>query len=353
MIVRDEEAVIGRCLESISDLVEEIIIVDTGSSDYTKDVASRFTEFIYDFEWVDDFAAARNYAFSKATQSYLFWMDADDLLLPEDRDKFRNLKASLDPNVDIVMMPYHVGFDEGGRITLSYYRERLLKREKNFRWQDPVHEYIQPSGTIMNAEVCVTHRKVKLTNDDRNLAIYRRLVEEGRELSPRALFYYSMELYYHGEYAAAVPVFQQFLDEGQGWVEDNIKACFYLAKCQNYLSKHREVLEALVRSFTYDTPRAEICCDLGYYYKDTGQYHRAIFWFDLATRLKKPEDGWGFILHDYWDFIPRIELCVCHFQLGEMDQALQYHRSTLQLKPYHPAVIQNEAFFQTYREEKE
>lgn len=87
MIVRNEEEVIERCLKSICDLVDEIIIVDTGSTDKTKQIVSKYTDKIYDFEWVNDFAKARNYSFSKATKDYILWLDADDVILEEDRKK--------------------------------------------------------------------------------------------------------------------------------------------------------------------------------------------------------------------------------------------------------------------------
>ena len=81
MIVKNEEDNIGNCLDNIKDLVDEIIIVDTGSTDKTKEIVKKYTDKIYDFEWVDDFSKARNYSFSKATKDYIFWLDADDILL--------------------------------------------------------------------------------------------------------------------------------------------------------------------------------------------------------------------------------------------------------------------------------
>jgi Glycosyltransferases involved in cell wall biogenesis len=67
MIVKNEEAVLRRCLDSVKETVDEIIIVDTGSVDKTKEIAAEYTPKVYDFVWIDDFSAARNEAFSKAT----------------------------------------------------------------------------------------------------------------------------------------------------------------------------------------------------------------------------------------------------------------------------------------------
>lgn len=67
MIVRDEEHPLGRCLDSVSGVFDEIVIADTGSTDATKDVAARFGAHIIDFPWIDDFAAARNFAFAHGT----------------------------------------------------------------------------------------------------------------------------------------------------------------------------------------------------------------------------------------------------------------------------------------------
>ena len=80
LIVKNEEDVIERCLESVKGFSDELIVVDTGSSDKTKEIVRKFTDKLYDFEWIDNFSAARNYAFSKAKCDYLFWLDADDIV---------------------------------------------------------------------------------------------------------------------------------------------------------------------------------------------------------------------------------------------------------------------------------
>lgn len=78
MIVKNEEAILERCLDSLEGLMDEIIIVDTGSTDNTKQVALKYTDKVYDFSWCDDFAAARNFSFSKATKEYIYAPDADE-----------------------------------------------------------------------------------------------------------------------------------------------------------------------------------------------------------------------------------------------------------------------------------
>ena len=144
MIVRNEESVLARCLNSVRSFADEMIIIDTGSTDHTKQIALQYTDKVYDFLWNDHFSEARNFSFSKATKEYQMWLDADDIVPEESQKKLKALKEHL--SADVVMMPYQVAFDEREQPVLYYERERILKREKHFQWQGAVHEVIVPSG---------------------------------------------------------------------------------------------------------------------------------------------------------------------------------------------------------------
>ena len=127
MIVKDEEAVLERCLDCFGELADEIVIVDTGSSDRTREIAGKYTSRVYEFPWCGDFSAARNYGFERATKEYCMWVDADDVMRPQAREKLLELKAAVPQDTDMIFLPYQTGFDEEGRPAITYYRERIFR----------------------------------------------------------------------------------------------------------------------------------------------------------------------------------------------------------------------------------
>lgn len=351
MIVKDEEEVLHQCLNSVKDLVDEIIIVDTGSTDSTKQIASEFTNKVYDFEWIDDFSAARNFAFSQATMDYIFWLDADDLLLEADQEKFKKLKAELTYDVDTVSMIYHIAFDEYDNPTFSYRRNRLVKREKNFKWKGVVHEYLEFGGHVISSDVAIRHRKKdkKKTNrqSDRNLKIYESKLARGEEFTPRDLYYYSNELKDHGQYEKAIQHYHQFLDQNKGWIEDKIRACINLAACYRSIGDPEKEIEALVKSIIYDVPRPEVSCRIGDLYKERKLYDKAILWYQLALQVNL-DNNQGFRQESYSTWYPYLQLCVCHWNNGDQELAAQYNKKAKAYRPNDQTILNNELFFEQY-----
>jgi tetratricopeptide (TPR) repeat protein len=351
MIVKNEEDVLERCLKSVADLVDEIILVDTGSTDRTREIAARFTDQVFDFPWQDDFSAARNESFSHASMDYCMWLDADDILLEADQKAFLALKETLEPTVSVVMAPYHTGFDESGHVTFSYYRERLIKNRAGMVWAGAVHEAVSPAGKIQYADFAVTHRKVHPSDPDRNLRIYQAQLAAGKELDPRQQFYYGRELYYHRRWKEALEVFEQFLKEGRGWVENNIDACCHCAYCHRELGHDQAALTALFRSFLYDRPRAEICCEIGLWFFQREQYQQAAYWYALALTCSRDDRRGGFVSPDCYGYLPCIQLCVCYSRLGDQKRTEAFNELAATYKPDSPAVLHNRALFQSLSEQ--
>ncbi len=348
MIVKDEEAVLDRCLACAAPCVDEIIIVDTGSSDRTIEIAEKYTKHIYHYVWNDDFASARNEAFSHATQDYILWLDADDIIIEHEQAKLLDLKQSLSPDIDIVMMKYHVAFDQGNRPTYSYYRERLIRNHHGFYWSGKIHEAINIQGKIIYSQIAIHHKKIKQNDSMRNLRILETLHEQ-QQLSARERYYYAKELYEHAQYEKALIQLDQFMNEKDAWIENKIDACRIKGHCLSVLQKKTAALSAYFESFIYTLPRAEILCDIGFLYLQEENYASAIYWYQLALCAEKNEMSGAFIQPDCYDFIPYVQLCVCYDKLKDSAKAIYYHQQAALLKPNDPIIVKNNSYFESLK----
>lgn len=344
MIVKDEEDTLEACLSPLCPIVDEIVIVDTGSTDCTKEVAARFGACIYDFEWIDDFAAARNYAFEQATKEYMMWLDADDVLGPEDCVKLLELKERTKFAYDSVTMSYQLTFDEAGKAVYSLRRNRLVRRACGFKWIGAVHEYLAVSGNIYHSDIAVKHNKRK-EYSDRNLRIYINRRAKGELFTPRDQYYFANELYDHQRYYEAAVQYEKFLQDGLGWIEDRIAACHKLEECYRQLGETEKSLEALLRTLLIDAPRAELCCKLGAYFVEQERFDTAIYWYRQALLIGLPQNPMA-VQETYTStLLPHIQLCYCYDRLGDRVNAKIHHEAARMYNPDHPSVVYNERYF--------
>ena len=162
MIVRNEEANLGACLETVRDLVDEAVVIDTGSADRTVEIARAFDCKVGSFPWIDHFAAARNAALDAATGDYALWMDADDRLDPPDRAALRELLGALPAgNAAFVMSCLCPGEPGSGAAGTAVDHVRLFRLHPAHRWTYRVHEQILPALRATDAEVRWTNVKVR------------------------------------------------------------------------------------------------------------------------------------------------------------------------------------------------
>ncbi len=353
MIVRDEEQTLARCLDSICGLVDEIILVDTGSVDRTVEIARKYTEKIFYFPWIDDFSAARNFSLEQAGMEFCMWMDADDILPAEYAENFRKQKRELDQTTDMVMMPYETAFDTQGRPTFVYERERILRRSAGFRFLGRVHEAVPPAGKVVRWDVSVRHKKEKSSDGNRNLRIYQKMETERAAFDGRSLYYYARELLTHGQYEKAESMFREFLGRADGWSENKIDAARQLAFCCYRLGKEEDALEALLKAFVYDVPRGEVCCDIGRHFLDRGRYRQAAFWYEQALKAEKKTDTGAFVQEECYGFLPAISLCICYDRLGDPEKAEKYNELAGSFQPESEYYRSNLVYFQKKRAERD
>ncbi len=345
MIVRDEEEVLQRCLLSAAPLADEIVIADTGSRDKTREIAEKFTPNVFSFVWCDDFSAARNFAFSKATGDYLFWLDADDVIPEQSLSLAPGLLKMLETeSPDLVMCPYDTSFDAEGKPVCSFFRERFLKRTENFVWRGRVHECIAPRGKIARCDFRVRHLGSKKERGMRNLLLYQKWKRE-EPLSPRDLFYYGRELYYNGLFTEAIAVLEEMISAEEGWYVNKIEACRTLGFCFAQKGERKKALQAYFRSFSFGEPRASVCCEIAKLFREEKRLGEAAFWFESALACRDHSAEGDFEDASCRGIVPLLELVCIYYAKNDLKRALFYHKKTEELAPSHPSVIFNRRFF--------
>ena len=143
MIVKNEEEYLDRCLNSVQRLVDEIIIVDTGSTDRTKEICRKHSAKIFDFVWTESFAEARNFGINKAEGEWIFWIDADEEVTLKDAEKFRNALES--EKKDIFLIPlinYYGTFPADINKAYLYTSQRLFRNYKGVKFIGNIHEHL-------------------------------------------------------------------------------------------------------------------------------------------------------------------------------------------------------------------
>ncbi|MBQ8909079.1 MAG: glycosyltransferase [Clostridia bacterium] len=353
LIVKNEENSLDDCLKNSKKYADEIIIVDTGSTDKTKEIAKKYTNKIFDFKWCDDFSKARNYSFSKATNEYIMWLDGDDIILENDVNEIIKWKNNSE-NCDVLMCKYVVSYDDQFNSIFEYYRERIVKKSPQLCWQDRVHEVIVPHGKIIrNENIKIFHNKKQTNSSERNLNIYRDMKLKGEYFSPRNQFYFARELYFNGYIAQAVQEFKKFLEDEKGWVENKIEAHLNLAKCYCLQKEYDMALSSLYASFVYDLPRGEILYEIGNVYVEMQDFNRAIYWFKLALSARPETEKGGFVNKDCITFLPALQLCYCYFKLGDNCYAFKYHKLSQKYRPKDAKVQHNENYFKNLYTKKQ
>ena len=344
MIVKNEEKVIGRCLDSICDIVDEIIVVDTGSTDNTKNIVNQYTDKIYDFKWVNDFAKARNYSFSKATKDYILWMDADDVILQEDKKKLKKLKESMDGTVDVYTMVYNYSQDENGTPIIVQRRERIVKRENNYQWISPIHEVIVPTGNIVDTDIVVTHKKHGIKDVNRNLRIFEQMIKDHVEFDDRQEYCYAKELYFLQKIPEAIKQYNQFINK---YIKEYDKrkdllysALIELSDCYKRTDNEEKEWETLLLILQNQIPGKECLNKIADIFFRKEKYEEAIFWFKNSLQL-------GDTVEDlYNNFYANICIGVCYYWLGNLEKANIYNEKAGKMIPRDETYQKNAEIYQ-------
>lgn len=291
MIVKNEERVLRRCLDSISDLVDEIVIVDTGSTDNTKSIAAEYTDKIFDFKWVNDFSAARNFSFSKCNMDYIYVADADEYLDEENRKQFKILKDNIYPEIEIVQMMYETITNDTVLNIYREYRPKLYKRLRSFTWIDPIHETVRLDPLVFDSDIVVTHAP-EANHSKRDFTIFEEALKRDGVLSENVAHMYAVELYKNGDISDLKNAYEFFyglidFDDERISLEASIVVAKGLRVMNNF-DCHTSFEEFINSNDNSITKASELYFEKGLYYLEKCQYDEASECFRNAVYNSTP-----------------------------------------------------------------
>lgn len=295
MITRNEERNLGRCLSHAADLASEIIIVDTGSKDRTKEVAKEFGAKVYDFQWKDDFAAARNFGLDRAKKEWILVLDADEYL--EEGIKEKLLELINRPQApDIYLLPIkNLLVPHRGEWDISL-ALRLFKNSFDLRYRGKIHEQIiVPKGKkveVAEKGPVIIHLGYADGRRDeknlRNMSILEKALLENPE-NPYYQFYMSTEHIIRGDCGQALihlrkalPKIPQEVLLFRTAAVRNAFVCLTELGC---LDEAERLLKQELNTFK-DFPDYHFY--LGNVYLAKGCFLKAIFQFETALSITDP-----------------------------------------------------------------
>ena len=246
LIVKNEEALIEKCLESVKD-ADEIVVIDTGSEDDTVRIALKYTTQVFtDYVWEDHFANARNHAMSKCTGDWILSIDADDVLEKGGIEKCRKAIAEhpdeLCFDIDFIKpsgQPSH---------SIPY----LYKNVKEIYWKGAAHNYLSvPATKKAWVNICFGHSPTHKKDPDRTLRILLQTVQEDPKLS-REKFYLAREYYYRKNWEKAIIWYDQYLHYAY-WGPEMADAYLMKARCLWRIQCGHEARNACLQAIKINT----------------------------------------------------------------------------------------------------
>jgi glycosyltransferase involved in cell wall biosynthesis len=222
MIVKDEEEWIGRCLNSVKNIVDEMIIVDTGSSDRTIEICNSYGARVYEFTWNESFSEARNYGLERATGDWILWLDADEEVDETSACRLRDILYFHDEIILSIHLVNFYGDQAHPDRTFNIAHPRLFRNNMGFRFNNRIHETLnihrvmtpEQASKIKNIPIKIFHYgymeplaigKKKL---ERNIKMLEKELEEGN-YSPWIYYYIASEYYRARQYKKAFELVNQ------------------------------------------------------------------------------------------------------------------------------------------------
>lgn len=346
LIVRDEEQVLGRCLQGLAGAVDEIVVVDTGSVDATRDVARRYTDQVHAYTWAQDFSGARQYALERAHGDWVCYVDADDVVIGA--EQIRALAAVAPVGTHAIYWPYVVAWDAYGHPTCRFWRNRLVRNDGSHRWQGRVHEALvaqRPGQTLYSDQVVVEHHPPvrKRDHSRRNLEILEaELADCGGDPPARLLFYLAREYAACGQVEQALQSYRAH-QERCTWGDERYQSLLQMADLLLQQGEREQAIDVLLQGLKVCPHWPDVYLRLARIYYYAQDWHRVIHWTEMGRAMPRPQTLLFSNPMDY-SYNWMIYYTNALYHVGEVQEALDWTRRALEICPNDDMHRQNLAF---------
>jgi len=344
----DEWQMLDRCLESTGGIFDEIVVVATykGKRPRVRNfgrTAKRHKARVEWFEWVDDFAAARNRSFALAVHPWRFWLDTDDTL--SDAEALPEVLGTLDPErwplpQVALAMPYYYGHDEYGNPVTILTRTRAVWWPHGWRWVRRVHEDLQPRRPVdlaKTADIGVVHRPAPVEEGTdppaaRNLRILlQELEDDPGDL--RTIQYLGHQYFALHDWEQAAESYRTFLEAAPRTIEA-WQAWHFLALAYRNMERHNEAAAAEFQAIQLAPHLADPYYGLMAVAVEVGLYAEALHWLEVARSAQRPPaDAPIFYNPMEYEYNPVLFSHRAYAKLGQFSQAIAEIDRGLRLRP--------------------
>ncbi|GBG07201.1 hypothetical protein PAT3040_01749 [Paenibacillus agaridevorans] len=355
MIVKDEQDVLERCLKSIQTLADEIIIVDTGSTDSTKEIALKYTPHVYNFKWVNDFSAARNESLRYATGKWVLVLDADEYINTEDIEQYRwflqETEIKRDQIYSISVVSYYGESLQKSSITEAPI-PRLFPNNQGIAYYRPIHEQLTNiNGDVLSADSApftVFHTGyLKGTLDSKNKSERNRQIfsalKEKSGFTPYDHFTIGNEHAVQGDLKKAIYSYERALAKATETNPWRWHCAFDLVNLYAKQDRLVDALEVTHRIFASHQHYPEFHCLLGVIYEYAGLQSQSksnyLDAYQQAEKLSQSQSTFWLVNPEYGSTVPLTKLV--HFARMEnnFEEIVFYSMKLLQGNPYDQASL--------------
>lgn len=317
IIVKNEERIICRCLDSVSLFADEIVVMDTGSTDQTKEWAAKYPQvklydsakFTKDTHFSDfSFSEAKNEAIRRCTGDWILWWDADDFADDQNALRIRGLAETESRDH---LLSFEIAY---GSMRFEHCRMFPSGRDIEFDETHACHEFLVTSGLPIHRhrEVVIQHLPghKEVPSSVRNVAILEKDYFARGRADARTLFYLANAYGEIGKDVQAVEFYDRYLEVSR-WPEERFFARLYKARSCGRLGNDAEAEREAYRAMAEDSRFAEAPCLLGDLFLKRGDKLRAAGWFQLALAIPWPADAVLFASQDMYGRYPQARLNDC------------------------------------------